>query len=116
MSAIPALLAVQISLNASASARRGGSYGGLPPRTKGFRSLSERGLHLKGWRNVAYNLFIAAIILTFVLLLLATVGGGVVLSAWVASTFSPWWLVAALPAAVAADFGMVWLMFRVLLG
>jgi Flp pilus assembly protein TadB len=113
MSAIPALLAVQISLNASTRRSYGG---GLPSRTRGFRSLSERGLDLKGWRNVAYSLFVVACLLLFLVLVMATIGGGIALSALIAASFSPWWLLATLPLSVAADFGAVWLMLRVLLG
>lgn len=112
MSVIPALLAVQITLNASARQ----SYGrGIPPRTRGFRSLSERGLDLKGWRRGAYTLFVICCILVGVLLVMATIGCGIALSAWAAAAFSPWWLLASVPCTIAAVLGILRLMFRVIL-
>lgn len=114
MSIVPALIAIQITTNTALS-KNYGLGGGYVPRTEGFRSLSERGLDLHGWRSLAFNLFVIAVIVVFLALILATVIGGIALSALVASTFSPWWLVPMIPLSVAADFAMIRLMVRVVL-
>lgn len=114
MSAVPALIAVQIALSASSSSGSIGSYG-VSTRRSGFRSLSDRGLDLKGWRSTLYSAFVVLCIIASIMAIIATMAIGLAGSIWVATTFSALWLLATVPAAIAAVLGAFWLMFRLII-
>lgn len=108
MSLVPVLLAI--------SRQTAGSEGDDSPRTGGFRSLSERGSDLRGWRSFAWDLLIMGAIIAGVSTLLAMAFGMIVLSAWIAVAVSAWTLVAMVPLSIGLLLGTMLSMYRGILG